>query len=260
MNLWIFSDLHLEYAALREPLNIPEADVCIVAGDLCRGPANGVRWLSEHIAPSMPCVYVAGNHEFYKGSIREGLEEGRKTAQEFPGVHFLENETVTIGGILFIGATLWTDYRIEGHQLLAMRHARERMNDYRYIALQRKPWQRFVPEAAARIYQHSRRFIGNALSAASIPTVVVTHHLPHPASLPDSSSGDLINAAYASDLTDIIQSGHPALWVHGHTHESCDHLVCETRIVCNPRGYDDENGGFDPRRVVAMPAGGGAIV
>lgn len=91
----------------------------------------------------MPCFYVAGNLEFYKGSIREGLEEGRRAAQEFPGVHFLDNDTVTIGGILFIGATLWTDYRIEGHQLLAMRHARGRMNDYRQIVLQRKPWQRF---------------------------------------------------------------------------------------------------------------------
>ena len=126
MKLWIFSDLHLEYAPLREPLAIQDADVCVVAGDLCRGPANGVRWLAEHVAPSMPCVYVAGNHEFYNGSIREGLEEGRRAAQEFPGVHFLENDTVTIGGVVFIGATLWTDYRVEGHQLLAMLHARER--------------------------------------------------------------------------------------------------------------------------------------
>jgi hypothetical protein len=69
MKLWIFSDLHLEYAPLREPLAIPDADVCI-AGDLCRGPANGVCRLAEHIATSMPCIYVAGNHEFDKGSIR----------------------------------------------------------------------------------------------------------------------------------------------------------------------------------------------
>jgi hypothetical protein len=53
----------------------------------------------------MPCVYVAGNHKFYKGSIREGLEAGRSAAQEFPGVRFLENEAVTIGGVMFIGAT-----------------------------------------------------------------------------------------------------------------------------------------------------------
>lgn len=257
MKFWIFSDLHLEYAPLRQALVIPDADVCVVAGDLCRGPANGVRWLAEHIAPSMPCIYVAGNHEFYKGSIREGLEEGRRAAKEFPGVHFLENDGVTIGGIQFIGATLWTDYRIEGHQLLAMRHARERMTDYRQIALQRKPWQRFAPEAAARIHQDSRRFIENALGAASIPAVVVTHHLPHAASLPDRLKGDLLNAAYASDLTEIIPTGSPALWVHGHIHDSCDHSVDGTRVICNPRGYEDENGGFDNELVVAIQAGKG---
>lgn len=252
MKFWIFSDLHLEYAPLRETLKIPDADVCVVAGDLCRGPANGVRWLAEHIAPSMPCVCVAGNHEFYKGSIREGLEEGRRAALEFPGVHFLEKDTVTIGGIQFVGATLWTDYRVEGHQPLAMRHARARMNDYRQIALQRKPWQRFAPEAAARMHQDSRRFIENALRAASIPSVVVTHHLPHAASLPDHFQGDLLNGTYASDLTEVIQTGRPALWVHGHTHDSCDHWVAETRIVCNPRGYDTENGRFDPGKVVEL--------
>lgn len=47
MKLWVFSDLHLEYADLRQPLKIPEADDCVVAGDLCRAPANGVHWLAE---------------------------------------------------------------------------------------------------------------------------------------------------------------------------------------------------------------------
>lgn len=42
MKLRILSDLHLEYADLPAPLEIPDADVCVVAGDLCRAPANGV--------------------------------------------------------------------------------------------------------------------------------------------------------------------------------------------------------------------------
>ncbi len=42
MKIWILSDLHLEVAPLPEPLAIPKADICVVAGDLCRGVANGV--------------------------------------------------------------------------------------------------------------------------------------------------------------------------------------------------------------------------
>lgn len=244
MKLWILSDLHLEFADLSAPLAIPDADVCVVAGDLCRAPANGVHWLARHVAHSMPCVYVAGNHEFYRGSIKESLEDGRAAAAGFPDVHFLENEAVAIGGVRFVGATLWTDFRIEGHQRLAMWHARDRMNDYRKIALQRNPWQRFLPETAARMHHVSRQFIEETLLAERTPTVVVTHHLPHRGSIPERFTGDLLNAAYASDLSETIRLGRPALWVHGHTHDSCDYHAGNTRIVCNPRGYDDENRSF----------------
>lgn len=252
MKLWLFSDLHLEVADLRQPLAIPDADVCVVAGDLCRAPANGVHWLAKHVAHAMPCVYVAGNHEFYKESIQEGLEDGRNTAAGFPDVHFLENDSVIIDGVRFIGATLWTDYRIEGHPDLAMVYARERMNDYRLIAKQRNPWQRFVPETSFRMHQESRLFLDSALKADPITTVVVTHHLPHAGSIPPRFKGDLLNAAFASDLSKVIEDGRPALWVHGHTHDSCDYQVGSTRILCNPRGYDDENTAFDPTLVVRI--------
>lgn len=252
MRIWILSDLHLEYADMRLPLAIPEADVCVVAGDLCRGPEIGVRWLADNVAPAMPCVYVAGNHEFYKGSIREGLAAGRQAASETPNIHFLENDLVTIDGIRFIGATLWTDYRVEGNPLLAMSHARERMNDYRQIALQRRPWQRFVPETAYRMHQESRQFIERSLLEATCPTVVVTHHLPHPRSLPVRSAGDLINAAYASELSALIERGRPALWVNGHSHESSDYWLESTRVMSNPRGHDNENKRFDPKLVATV--------
>ncbi|TIO79318.1 MAG: phosphatase [Mesorhizobium sp.] len=252
MKIWLFSDLHLEVANLRQPLAVPDADVCVVAGDLCRAPANGVRWLAGNIARAMPCVYVAGNHEFYKGSIKEGLEGGRAAAARFPNVHLLENDLVVIGGVRFIGATLWTDYRIEGHPELAMLHVRELMNDYRKIALQRNPWLRFVPETAYRLHQESRRFIETALKEDLITTVVVTHHLPHARSIPSRFKGDLLNAAYASDLSEVIEAGAPALWLHGHTHDSCDYQAGNTRVVCNPRGYEDQNSDFDPAFVVRV--------
>ncbi|MFD2053745.1 metallophosphoesterase [Mesorhizobium calcicola] len=252
MKIWLFSDLHLEVADLRQPLAIPDADVCVVAGDLCRAPANGVYWLAENIAHAMPCVYVAGNHEFYRGTIKEGLEDGRAAATRFPAVHFLENQAVVIGGVRFLGATLWTDYRIEGNPEVAMFHARQSMNDYSQIAAQRNPWQRFLPLTAYRMHQESRHVIETALKSEPVPTVVVTHHLPHANSIPNRFKGDLLNAAFASDLSQVLEVGQPALWVHGHTHDSCDYQVGNTRIVCNPRGYEDENGKFDRALVIRL--------
>lgn len=163
----------------------------------------------------MPCVYVAGNHEFYKGLIRERLEEGRRAAQEFPGVHFLENDPLTMGGIQFFGAALSTVYRIEGYQPLAICYALERLNDYRQLAVQRRPWLRSVRtprRGCTRIRGVLHR--GHRLFASN-PAVVVTHHLPQTRSLPDRSKGDLLNATHAFDLTEIIHSGRPALWMYG---------------------------------------------
>lgn len=252
MRLWILSDLHLEYAALRRPLDIPDADVCVIAGDLCRGVDNGVSWLAEHVANEMPCIYVAGNHEFYKSAVREGLVAGRQAAARHPNVHFLENAMVSIQGIRFVGATLWTDFRLGGNPLLAMSHARERMNDYRQIAAQRNPWRRLVPETTYRMHLESRRFVESALNDGTVKTVVVTHHLPLEQSILPRLRGEVINAAYASDLSSLVGIGKPALWVHGHSHESCDYWVGTTRVVNNPRGYSDENASFDSKLVVTV--------
>jgi Icc-related predicted phosphoesterase len=101
------------------------------------------------------------------------------------------------------------------------------------------------------MHMDSQRFIETALKEdPTIPTVIVTHHLPHPRSISGRFKSDLLNAAYASDLTDIIETGRPALWLHGHTHDSCDYRVGNTRIICNPRGYEDENNGFKPGLVI----------
>jgi Icc-related predicted phosphoesterase len=133
-----------------------------------------------------------------------------------------------------------------------MFHARERMNDYRQIAAQRNPWKRFLPQTAYRMHRDSRHFIEAAVKSNLGPTVAVTHHLPHPRSIPQRFKGDLLNAAYASDLSELIEQQQPALWVHGHTHDSSDYWIEHTRIVCNPRGYDDENRSFNPALILQV--------
>jgi Icc-related predicted phosphoesterase len=102
------------------------------------------------------------------------------------------------------------------------------------------------------MHRDSRRFIDAALKSVPGPTVVVTHHLPHPRSIPGRFKGDLLNAAYASDLSDLIEQGQPVLWAHGHTHDSSNYRVGSTRIVCNPKGYDNENKSFDPALIVEI--------
>ena len=102
------------------------------------------------------------------------------------------------------------------------------------------------------MHQQSRQFIETALKSDAINTVVVTHHLPHARSIPSRFEGDSLNAAYASDLSGLIEERQPALWVHGHTHDSCDYRVGATHVICNPRGYEDENSAFNPHLVTRV--------
>ncbi|MDH4313123.1 MAG: hypothetical protein OEW57_15985, partial [Gammaproteobacteria bacterium] len=64
-----------------------------------------------------------------------------------------------------------------------------------------------------------------------------------------SASGSL-----GSDYDALIEDCGPALWIHGHVHESFDYRIGRTAIACNPRGYlrCGENARFDPTRSVKL--------
>lgn len=69
---------------------------------------------------------------------------------------------------------------------------------------------------------------------------MITHHAPSLRSVPELYKADLLSAAYASNLEGFIESANIALWIHGHTHQSQDYPIGNTRILCNPRGYPME--------------------
>ncbi|MGO6818971.1 metallophosphoesterase [Rhizobium ruizarguesonis] len=255
MKLWIISDLHLEFGQpfLQPPP--PDADVLVCAGDiLTRGIVPSIEWLAANIPSSMPVVFTAGNHEYYGASVQESIRDARLLRDRHPNIHWLENEAVDIGGVIFAGATLWTDFRINGGDPgLAMAAAETGMNDYRKIKFSKLPYQKFKPIHAFRKHQESRAFLKTALTESSTrKTVVVSHHAPSPGSIPLEFRGDPLSACYASDLEDLIVEGQPALWVHGHVHQKADYRIGETRVIANPRGYPGEVTAFDPRLVIEI--------
>ena len=111
MRLHILSDLHLEFA----PFDIPKtnADVVILAGEVHTGK-NGMRWIAENL-PKVPVVYVLGNHEFYGQKTPTLIQELKQLAKG-TNISLLENDSVEIGDTEFMGATLWTDFRLDGAQ------------------------------------------------------------------------------------------------------------------------------------------------
>lgn len=252
MRLQIFSDVHLDIADVYAPALQPGVDVVVVAGDLCEGIAGGARWLRRHLGEDIEIVLVPGNHEYFARVRSEELAAGRMACREL-GVRLLDNEAVVIGGVRFAGATLWADYEIYGAERRdeMMAFASRRMMDHRRIF--EAPGRFITPEEELGLHRQSRTFLERTLAQPHCgPTVVVTHHGPHPLSLAERHRENLVSAAFISDLSALIECGRPALWVHGHTHVSFDYRVAATRIICNPHGYADENPAFEPAMVIEV--------
>ena len=174
-----------------------------------------------------------------------------------------------VGGVRFAGSTLWTDYRIFGanNAPAAMNAARTGMNDHRLIGWKKEPWERFRPQEALLLHSASRRFLADTLAVWGPPTVVLTHHAPHFRSVDERYKTDILTAAFASDLSDLLslhrsnagpevppapERSSDLLWVHGHIHSSADYRVGNARIIANPHGYGTENPAFDPKLTIEV--------
>ena len=260
--LLVLSDVHLEHRpAWSLPDVFPHFDVAVFAGDVDASPARAVHRLAT--APSLagrPIIFVPGNHEFYGGCLGERLAEGR-AACAGTSVHVLDRDAAVLAGVRFVGATLWTDYRLLGDRAAAMAACRRTINDHRLVTIgppgARRP---FRPEDAAAIHARDKAFIeAELVKPFNGPTVVVTHHAPHPGSVAARYAGDPATPGFVSDLEATILRGRPTLWVHGHVHHACHYRVGATRVLANPKGYGPkrrgdapENAAFDPALVVAV--------
>ncbi len=254
MKILVMSDLHLgqiPFAAVHAGQRIDEhADVVVLAGDITDG-AGGFR-LAREAFPDKPVIMVAGNHEFYGFHWVQHLDTMREVALKFD-INFLEADGIDLGGTRFLGTTLWTDFELMGPQrkVGAMKLAKSSMMDYDYIKVTRTPefhWahsKTLIPELTEIRHKGSLEWLQKKLDGAGDPakTVIVTHHAPHPNSIPPRFANDLLSAAYASDLTGLM--GKAGLWIHGHMHNSVDYAVNGTRVVANPRGYAHKNGGME---------------
>ncbi|MGO7754666.1 metallophosphoesterase [Rhizobium ruizarguesonis] len=255
MKLWVASDLHLEFGQPFSQTAPDGADVFVCAGDLMtRGIGPSISWLAANIAERMPVVFVAGNHEFYGASMQESIRDVRAVADRHPNIHYLENDAVDIGGVRFVGGTLWTDFRfLGGDPEPAMVAAQAGMNDYRRIKFEKRPFRKFRPIHAYRKHQETRNFIASILrNGEGRKTVVVTHHAPSFRSIGPELRDDPLSSCYASDLESLILETQPALWVHGHVHRQNDYMIGESRVISNPRGYPGEGTNFDLRFVIEI--------
>nr|WP_325265531.1 metallophosphoesterase [uncultured Rhizobium sp.] len=254
MKAWLFSDLHLECDPLFGGLHPPEADLCICAGDIAdSGIVPSVRWLAQHVLPSMPVILVCGNHEYYGSVVSEAHTAARAAIQNYRDFYLLNGEAVELNGFRFFGATLWTDFEILGDPKIAKFDASRQLNDYRQIKLSKRPFKRFSTSDSQYLHRKALGDLDEFFRLPSDkPTIVVSHHAPSLMSVPQKFLRDPLTPAFASNLEGRILEFAPSLWVHGHIHWPSDYVIGATRVICNPRGYPTEPSHFVPNLVIDL--------
>ncbi len=257
VKLWVFSDLRLDVHSLDEPLTPPDADACVVAGDVLTGGITpSVEWLAENIGRHMPVFFVPGEREFFNSSWNTTLTVASDT-RFYRGVHLLDNATATFGDVTFVGTTLWTDFAALGEQYagLCMEHAAAIKEDYRRIDCRSNPFGRLTPANIRRKHFDCRRFLTRTLrQRRDLRFVVITHHAPSVLSACADRRMVKAVAADASNLDGLVADTAPQLWVHGHLRGRVDYILGQTRIVANPRDFPGYEGipSFDPSLIVTV--------
>lgn len=264
MKLLVLSDLHIEFLpdGYRLPPIAADFDAVVLAGDIYRPLKRSLEWIARErdggAFNGRPVILVPGNHEFYKSHVAREMPEADELARTL-GVSLLAPGATTIDGVRFIGAMLWTNYALNGDARSAKMTAQADLNDHRLIRfVEGTRSTRFTPSHAEMLHRRDLAFIvDRLLERYAGPTVVVTHHAPHPGSVAARYAGQALTAAFASDLSEVILKHQPELWIHGHDHGSHDYLVGRTRILANQAGYPTsfgtrENPNFNPSLVVQV--------
>jgi len=269
MKITVVSDLHLEFADFFIK-NEENCDVLILSGDIMIAedlhnhpepmtpyPPEIIKTLGSRQAAAQRfrdflkrcsfqfphVIYVAGNHEFYHGRWKSSIKHLRDECAKFPNVYFLERDTKIIDDVVFVGGTLWTD--MNKHDPLTLHSVRDMMMDYRIIKNDEKGFTNLKPTDTVLRHRETLQYIKHVVDEnKDKKCVVVGHHTPSFQSChPQYATEYLMNGAYHSDLSEVIlDRPQIKLWTHGHTHNSFDYMIGDTRVVCNPRGYQSLKG------------------
>jgi predicted phosphodiesterase len=252
MKIRLLSDLHTEFRLPYKTHAMSEyhgEDVLVLAGDIASGATNTMDVIKHFLDCGFPnVVYVPGNHEYYGTNINDFDSKMFDKCAATPGAYFLNQMNITIDNVLFVGATLWTNF---ADNFFSQSYAKRTVNDFRQI-------RNFTTSHAYDLYYKHLDYIKlHYETRSNRKVVVVTHFLPARECIaPRWRNGDLLNDYFANDLGSMIADMQDTTWLFGHTHDATDFKIGNTRLVCNPHGYHGSSepgtNGFDPFKVITV--------
>ncbi|MDR3016216.1 metallophosphoesterase [Delftia acidovorans] len=287
MKIQLLSDLHLEVHPHFVPEPAPGADVLVLAGDigsyqpgsLLQGQDFGLERFSplpQYAGWPCPVIFVPGNHEYDMQDF-DAAHARLRAACERMGMVWLERETAVLGGVRFVGTTLWSDYdAMSMHEgvsdLTRLLKLREKAFRAANFYLQKTGGTRggepFLAEPMREQSLVCQQWLRQALARPfDGPTVAVTHFAPSLRSADPRYGLVPGTAGFCNVLDDLLPFAD--LWLHGHLHSPSDYVAeglrddgsaWRCRVVANPLGYarKGEQEGFFPRSTIELPVHGTA--
>ena len=261
MKISYVSDLHFEFLNWPDFSQESGGDVLLLAGDITtaamirsyRTDADAKKHskyltkFKKDLIDKYDAVYmVMGNHEHYNSifkNTKQDLIDGF-ARHDLTKIRILDNDTVKLNDWTLVGATLWTDFnRADPFTMFTVEKG---MNDYKMIGKEDVSDMNYFNRTSNRKidaqfildqHQTSLAYIYDVVKNND-KVIVMTHHAPTSLSVNTEHSGNFLDYAYFSNLSDIILD-NPSIkyYIHGHTHMSVDYMVGDCRVLANQRGY-----------------------
>lgn len=238
MKARIFSDIHNEFDYWKPiELDTDRETTLILVGDLWTGDKvqKTINWLNELSVRFANIVIVLGNHDYWRNKYWREIPN-IINQHTFANVHCLENNTVTIEGMIIGGCTLWTDLANEDPNVIY--GATMCTNDFMQMHVAEFNTKDWLNE-----FYKSKEFI-----TKTKVDILLTHYMPSSKFTDPKFKGSFCNPLFSSDLVDYMVNHYipmPRYWMYGHTHTPGKDTVLDTQFICNPRGYPHENTKFD---------------
>jgi len=254
MRIFCLSDLHLEFYGQKATFSefwarflkpklttvAAVADMLILAGDIGYPypkesmHAQNYRQFLKNCREMFPHVLVVpGNHEYYAGGNLNPTADSRamilKALRDIcqdTGAILLQQNSISIAGIRFLGTTLWSDIQ---------KPAFKAMNDSRYVFDTVQDYQ--------KAFRDDYAWLCRELTPP--PTVIITHHLPTKRLIHPRFRDSSFHSGFVTDILEPMDEKGlltplTRYWFCGHSHERVKVNFGELTLYLNPLGYPHE--------------------
>lgn len=239
MKIALYSDTHSEFGN-KFPTVPYDVDVIVLAGDDIVGAGNGELEAFCNENYDKQIVMVAGNHNYYGGEFHTVNQQYKEMKQWAPNLHFLNNETFELEGVVFHGCTLWSDFSCKGEawKQIGMLEAQRNIADFFRIDYGKN---KITPQDMSNLHKESLQWLSRSLQEHSDKVSVVVTHFPpvieckHP-----KIESNILDTYFNNDLSDFAGEHRIRYWLYGHNHWSDDFVLYNTRFISNQKGYPRE--------------------